>query len=103
MKIAFAIAALGLTAPALAAAQSMNGPNYSTYEPGFRANAMIPPRDTPTMRRDKLKRARALRAEVDAMMAANGGSLSDKQQAYVRREANDILNIRDRRRLSAPQ
>ncbi|WP_066781348.1 hypothetical protein [Sphingomonas sp. CCH5-D11] len=99
MKIALPLAALPLAAvalltPTLAAAQSMNGPNYSTYEPGFRANSLIPASDTPTMRRDKLKRAQTLRAEVDAMMAANGGTLTDKQQAYVRREAKDILNRR---------
>ena len=81
MKIALPLAALPLAAvalltPTLAAAQSMNGPNYSTYEPGFRANSLIPTSDTPTMRRDKLKRAQTLRAEVDAMMAANGGTLT---------------------------
>lgn len=71
---------------------SMNGPNYSTYEPGFRSNAMIPPSDTPTMRRQKLDRAQKLRTEVDKMLRVNGGTLTDKEQAYVRREARDILN-----------
>lgn len=70
----------------------MNGPNYSTYEPLFRSDAMIPPSDTPTMRRQKLKRAQELRAEVDSMLRENGGKLTAEQQSYVRRRANEILN-----------
>lgn len=95
--IAFSLA----LCPAVASAQgwsnsqpSMNGPNYSTYIPLFASNAMIPPSDTPTMRRQKLQRARALRAEVDAMLQENDGALTEKQEAYVRRSARRIIDGR---------
>lgn len=93
------VALCSILLPAVASAQgalgsqpSMNGPNYSTYEPLHVSNAMIPPSDTPTMRRQKLKRAQELRAEVDGMLRENGGTLTADQQSYVRRKANAILN-----------
>lgn len=93
------LALCSILLPAVASAQavsgsqpSMNGPNYSTYAPLFESSALIPPSDTPAMRRQKLKRAQELRAEVDGMLRENGGKLTAKQQSYVQRRANEILN-----------
>ena len=49
---------------------------------------------TPTMRRQKVKRAIALREEAARLMQENGGTLTPEQQAYVRREAREILSTR---------
>lgn len=45
---------------------------------------------TPTSQRQQFERGRALQAELDAMVAANGGGLSDKQLAYIRRKAREL-------------
>ncbi len=48
--------------------------------------------DTPTMRAQKLRRAIALRDEATVLLAQDGGTLSDRNRAYVRRKALNILD-----------
>ncbi len=94
MKAALAFACILL--PAAASAQGLSSPPPWPVTDGFRVSAEAfgsnPTGDTPTMRRQKLERAIALRQEVDAMLQTNGGELTDAQQAYVRRRARAILN-----------
>ncbi len=46
---------------------------------------------TPTMRRQELALAIALRDEAEALQAADGGTLSPRNQRYIRRKATEIL------------
>ena len=48
--------------------------------------------DTPTMQRQKLSRALALRAEAAALLEEDGGAFTPEHEAYVRRKAWRILN-----------
>ena len=52
--------------------------------------------DTPTMQQMKLARAIALKAEAAAFAARDGGTLSRKHMAYVRRKARAIVRSRNR-------
>jgi hypothetical protein len=47
--------------------------------------------DTPTMRRDKLRRAIALRSEAAALVVEDGGTLTPDHQAYIQRQRRAIL------------
>jgi hypothetical protein len=47
--------------------------------------------ETPTMKRQKLRRAIQLRHQAEALMASNGGYLTDDQQRAIRREARAIV------------
>ena len=49
---------------------------------------------TPTMRRQKLDQAIALREEAARLARENGGTLSPRQQAYIQRKARAILAFR---------
>lgn len=93
------ILAVMLASPGLATAQSlltsqpsMNGPNYSTWanNRGTGYGSAI----TPSMRREQLERARALRTEVGALLSADGGTLTLKHLAYVQRKADAIRSFR---------
>jgi hypothetical protein len=97
MKYIIALTALLL--PAAAAAQSpqlsspeptMNMPNYSTFASS--ATARQPLSETPTMKRQKLERAIALRAEAATLVEQDGGTLTAKHAAYIRRKARAILS-----------
>lgn len=50
---------------------------------------------TPTMRRQRLAAATALRAEVKDMLAAGDGQLTDEQVTYVRQRVRQINRTRD--------
>jgi hypothetical protein len=50
---------------------------------------------TPTMRRQRLAAAAALRTEVDQMLAAGNGQLTDRQVTYVRQRVRRINGARD--------
>ncbi|MDO6412914.1 hypothetical protein Q4F19_00820 [Sphingomonas sp. BIUV-7] len=90
----YVLTGLLLLLPAAAAAQ-MPGiiqESSGTYSPAF----FVPAgghADTPTMRRQKLARAVALRSEVDGFLVTDGGVLTDEHQRYVQRKARDILGI----------
>lgn len=58
---------------------------FGSYADAFSAG------DTPTMRRDKLKQALALRAEALRLQEADGGVLSPEHAAYVRGRAAAIM------------
>lgn len=49
---------------------------------------------TPTMAQQKIAAADKLRAEVRAMQAQNGGELTRKQVAYVRRQVSRITGCK---------
>lgn len=96
MKYIISLAAVLL--PAVANAQSpqlsnpaptMNMPNYSTFASSLSARQPIS--ETPTMKRQKLERAIALRAEAATLLKQDGGTFSAKHAAYIRRKARAIL------------
>jgi hypothetical protein len=97
MKAAFAFC-LAL-APATALAQSpspltvgsMNFPPSSAYNLTAETSRPFGVADTPTMRQEKLERALALREETTRLLNDDGGKLTRKHEAYVRRRAQDIL------------
>jgi hypothetical protein len=97
MKYVIALAALIL--PTVANAQipqlsspepTMNMPNYSTFASSM--SARQPLSETPTMKRQKLERAIALRAEAATLLEQDGGTLSPRHAAYIRRKARAILS-----------
>ena len=97
MKFIIPLAAIFL--PAVADAQSpqlsspeptMNMPNYSTFASSM--SGRQPLSETPTMKRMKLKRAIALRAEAATLLRQDGGTLSQKHAASIRRKARAILS-----------
>ena len=97
MKYIIPLAALIL--PTVASAQipqlsipepTMNMPNYSTFASSISARQPIS--ETPTMKRQKLERAIALRDEAAALLEQDGGTLSAKHAAYIRRKARAILS-----------
>ena len=98
MKAAFVLCAILL--PLIASAQGLpvtqpliNAPSHTTGGPELGSDLLFPSStETPTMRRQKLERAKALRVEVDQLLRVNGGTLTVTEQAYVRRKARDILN-----------
>lgn len=47
--------------------------------------------DTPTMARDRLRRALALKQEAALLLEADGGRFTREHEAYIRRKARDIL------------
>jgi hypothetical protein len=67
----------------------MTMPNTTTFVPSLVGRE--PLSDTPSMERQKVRRAIALREEAAALMQENGGTLTPAQQAYVRRKAQAIL------------
>ncbi|MCY7399286.1 MAG: hypothetical protein LH466_10690 [Sphingomonas bacterium] len=50
------------------------------------------PHVTPTMHRQRLDRAVALRTEAQQLQQQNGGTLTSAQQRYLRRAAYKIMN-----------
>jgi hypothetical protein len=64
-------------------------PNTTTFVPSLIGRE--PLSDTPSVERQKVRRAIALREEAAALMKAGGGTLTAKQQADIRRKAYAIL------------
>ena len=82
----------GATPPRLSNPQpSMTMPNYTTtVRPVYLGSSA----DTPTMRRQKLMRALALREEAASLLREDGGTLTPEHEEYVRRKARAILDGR---------
>lgn len=98
MKTVLVLAAMLI--PGIAAAQSTSpsAPYNATlsrstgeYGIAFAGRLSSDPRDTPTMKRQKRDRALALRAEAQMLLEQDGGTLTREHDAYLRREARDIL------------
>jgi len=51
-------------------------------------------RETPTMRQQKLDQSAALREEAARLQAADGGTLSAKHAAYIRKRVRKIIDGR---------
>ncbi len=88
-----------LSIPGIANAQAianpqptMNEPNYSTDALSARSDGHWPSRDTPTMTRQKLARALALRDEASRLLAEDGGTFTPRNRAYIERKRNRILS-----------
>jgi hypothetical protein len=99
VKLILSLAAILL--PGLASAQSepvsnveptMTMPNDSTFAPSLVGRE--PLTDTPSLQRQKVRQAIALREEAAALLKADGGTLTAEHQAYVRRKARAILTGR---------
>ena len=71
----------------------MNVPNYSTLATSL-DSARLPLGKTPTMQRQRLTRASALRSEANALALEDGGVLSDVHLRYVQRKADGIMSGR---------
>jgi hypothetical protein len=85
-----------VAAPVVAPAQQASPPapsvnmlNYNTYDTAL-ASARPTLVDTPTMTRQKLARAIALRDEATQLRLADGGTLSAANRRYIQRKANAI-------------
>jgi hypothetical protein len=92
MKALVALTAIFL--PGVVCAQAMYNPQPTMNEPNYtttQAAAYAPSGDTPTMQRQKYVRAVALREEAAQLLAADGGTFTQKHEAYVRRKALAIL------------
>jgi len=100
MKVLVAVVAgcagVAAMAQTTAGGIGMNSPNYSTYQlsvAGMNGRGLS---ETPSMRKQKLERAVALRQEADTLLAQDGGKLTPEHEAYVRRKVCTILGSEDR-------
>lgn len=69
----------------------MQQPDLSTIDGSF-ANSLRGDRRTPTMKREQLARALALRDEAAELLSSDGGKFSAAHERYIRRKACEILN-----------
>jgi hypothetical protein len=85
--------AVGFVVPVAAQTSSYQGSSVQ-LEAESRAADNLSGRkfETPTMRRQKLKRAEALRIEAMNLQAQDGGILSDGHVRYIREQSAKILN-----------
>ncbi len=90
------ISLLALVIPGIACAQTFANPqptmnmlNYTTSP----VESFIGPAvsETPTMKRQKLARALALRAEAAHLLSEDGGTFTDEHRAYIVRKRWQIL------------
>ena len=72
---------------------SVLSPNYDTFRSSVELYRGQGPAATPTMRRLKLERARALHAEAETLLKQDGGRLTPEHETYLRREACKILGL----------
>ena len=98
MKAVLVLAAILTPAVATAQSTSPSAPYNATlsrstgeYAIAFQGRIFNDVRDTPTMKRQKRDRALALRAEAQMLLEQDGGTLTREHDAYLRREARDIL------------
>jgi hypothetical protein len=82
------VVAIVLAATSAAQAQVILAPNF--YENQGQAYAR---RDSPALRRERLVQAIALREEASRLQAADGGTLSPADLAYVRGRAAAIEGL----------
>jgi hypothetical protein len=96
--VKFIISLAAILVPGLASAQcasvtnvepTMTMPNYSTFSSSLVGRE--PLTDTPSMERQRVRQAIALREEAAALLKQDGGTLTPEHQAYVRRKARAIL------------
>ena len=94
--IVFCLAACAGAVPAFA--QSANRPDFAIGGSGYvfnqaaSASPNLGSHYTPTMRRQELAQAIALREEAAALLLADGGTLNPRNQRYIRRKAAKILS-----------
>ncbi len=88
---------VALLLPEIADAQTSSVPMISMSMPNdlsfSRSIELFPDRgsqETPTMRRQKLARAIALREEAATLLRQDGGTLTARHQAYIRGKADAI-------------
>jgi hypothetical protein len=83
-----ALPAMLLASEAAGQAPGVAPPNIPVMQvPGLPSRPI-----TPTMQRQHLERAFALRDEAKLLIEEGGGKLSAKQQRYIRRKAYKILD-----------
>lgn len=94
MKIFIAPCIACFVAPA-ASAQWVNSPIPNTpvvtSSPGLTSDSAFRFDGTPTMQRQKMRESLALRAEAKQLEQADGGTLSAKHVAYLRKRVRDIM------------
>ena len=97
MKI-FALIAMSVL-PGVASAQAFGGvqptmsePNFSTYQVMVENTYLPANTESAATKKYKLERAIALRDEVAVFLEQDGGVLTPKHQAYVRRKSRAILS-----------
>ncbi|MEG3163575.1 hypothetical protein U1701_03095 [Sphingomonas sp. PB2P19] len=95
MKLGVSLLILCLPGVATAQAFRPSEPAYPFVDLARQSDGhynLVRSNDTPTMRAQKLRRAIALRDEAAALVAQDGGTLTDRHRAYLRREASNILD-----------
>lgn len=91
--LATCIASIPAAVQATGPVPTVLSPNYDTVRSSVEMYQGQGPAATPTMRRLKLERARALHAEAAALLKQDGGKLTPEHESYVRGEACKILGI----------
>lgn len=92
MVVSVAVSAQTVTNPN----PTMNEPNYSMHSTTLQSYAGSRVKDTPTMERQKLARAVALRNEANKLRIADGGTLSPANQRYIQHKADAIRGRQQR-------
>jgi hypothetical protein len=83
--------AIPANAQTSASGTGMNSPNYSTYQSSVESINGLGSSETPSMRAQKLDRAKALKAEAKMLLKQDGGKLTLEHNAYIRGKACEIL------------
>jgi hypothetical protein len=92
MLVALIASSLGIQAASaqVAPVTVMQDPPFTSVDNGF--GSLTGDRRTPTMKREQLARALALRDEAAELLSQDGGTLSAAHQRYIQRKACNILN-----------
>lgn len=90
------ISLLVLAVPGIASAQMLTSPQPTMNEPNYTTSpvesfALSAASETPTMKRQKLARAWALRAEAAQLLADDGGTFTLEHRVYVESKRRAIL------------
>jgi hypothetical protein len=84
-----------LSVPGIASAQSLANPQPTMNMPNYTTSPVetfaVASGETPTMKRQKLVQALALREEAARLLAADGGTFTPEHRAYIERKVRRIL------------
>lgn len=89
------ISLLVLTVPGIAIGQTVSNPQPTMNMPNYTTSPVetlaVAAGDTPTMKRQKLARAWALRAEATQLLADDGGTFTAQHRAHIERKKWKII------------
>lgn len=84
-------AAVPANAQTIASGTGMNSPNYSTHQRSVESLNGVGSSETPSMRAQKLARAKSLKIEAEMLLKQDGGKLTPEHNAYIRGKVCEIL------------